>query len=264
MAKTSLVLKEQDSTAISLVNDEMMAMLMEDSGKGVSSSAEDNIVPIIYLLQANSPATKKSNPAYIEGAVAGDIWKRNSIHQPLVKGDEGMYFQPCYFSKVWIEWRPNRGGLAGVHQDRPVDAKEVEVMQEGRPRRKWMRDNGNEVVETRQHIGFAGSEPYVISLSSTGHTVSRAFMQMMGQQYYPGASKAAPSWSKIYKVTTVERNKDGNSWYVYKFEDIGEEGWVDIEKYKRGKALFESFSKGEKVAHVEEDLGVDNSEETPF
>lgn len=264
MAKNNVALKEDTNTELS-VFDDMRDLLLEDAGKGVSSSAEDNIVPIIYLLQANSPATKKSNPSYVEGAQPGDIWKRNSIHNPIVKGEVGIQFQPCFFSKVWVEWRPNRGGLAGVHNERPSDAKEVEVMHEGKPKRMWARENGNTLVETRQHAGFADGEPFVIPFSSTGHTVSRNWMNLMNQVFIPGTNKVAPSYAKTYRLTTVERTKDSNSWFVFKVEDLGDKGWVSKEQYLRGKQLFDSFNRGEKVATVEEDLPQDNSaEDVPF
>jgi hypothetical protein len=263
MAKNNLAVVEEHLPA---VESDLWAMFAEDSGRGVSSAADDNIVPIIYLLQANSPATKKSNPNYVEGAAAGDIWKRNSIHKALVKGDEGMLFQPCYFDKVWVEWRPNRGGLSGVHKERPSDAEEVEVMHEGKPKRKWVRKNGNELVETRQHVGFAEGEAFVIPFSSTGHTVSRGWMQMMNQQYVPGTNKIAPSYAKVYRLSTVERTKDSNSWYIYKVEDLGDKGWVNKEQFLKGKQLFEAFSKGEKTADVvDENISSTSSEEdVPF
>ncbi len=253
MAKHNLIVDEQ-STEVAMIDNDL-SFMMEDAGKGVSFAQDDNIVPIIYLLQANSPATKKSNPSYVDGALPGDIWKRNSIHKPLVKGEEGMLFQHCYFQKMWIEWRPNRGGLAGVHNDKPADAKQVEIMNDGKPKLVWVRDNGNHVVETRQHIGFAEGETFVIPFSSTGHTVSRTWMQMMGQQYIPGTTKIAPAWAKVYRLTSVEKTKGTDSWFVLKAEDLGDKGWVSKDQYMKGKLLHDAFAKGEKKAMVDEDIG---------
>jgi hypothetical protein len=176
-----------------------------------------------------------------------------------------MLFQPCFFSKVWVEWRPNRGGLSGVHPDRPNDAKEVEVLHEGKPKRKWVRPNGNELVETRQHVGLVdGVEPFVLPLSSTGHTVSRQWMQLMNQTFVPGTNKVAPSYAKFYRLTTVERTRDSNSWFVFKVEDLGDKGWVTKDQFLKGKQLFEAFSRGEKTATVvEEDMG-HSEEDVPF
>jgi hypothetical protein len=257
MSKNSLAVKEENIPGRSL------AFMEEDSGKGLSFAAEDNIVPLIYTLQALSPAVNKRNSAYVEGAEPGDFLKKNSIHGPLVKGTEGMLFQPCYFEKVWIEWKPNRGGFAGIHKERPVDAMEKEIIIEGKPRKAWMRDNGNTVIETRQHVGLADGEPYVISLSSSGHTVSRQWMQMMNQQYLPGKNKIAASWAKKYRLTTMERsNNSGQTWFVIKPEDLGDSGWVNEEEYMRGKQLYQAFSRGEKEAAVAEEHTNDDS--VPF
>lgn len=227
----------------------LQSTIEEHAGRGVSHSAEDNIVPLIYVLQSGSPALKRSNPAYIEGASAGDLWKRNSAHKALVKGDEGIIFQPCHFSKVWIEWRPNRGGFVAAHKNRPADAKQVTKQHEGREVSAWVRPNGNELVETRQHAGFADGEPYVLSFSSTGHTVSRTWMQLMNQQLTPSGQIAA-SYSKKYLLTTVERTNTAGSWHVIKVQDAG---WVDtIDEYNRGSKLFEAFDRGEKQAAAEE------------
>lgn len=261
MSKTALAVKE--TQAVAELPDFLQASMLEDAGLGLSQQQEDNTVPLIYLLQANSPATKKSNPAYVEGASAGDIWKRNSVHRELVPGDEGFLFQPCFFEKVWIEWRPNRGGLAGIHKEKPVDAKEESVMVEGRERKVWMRENGNTVVETRQHVGLAEGEPYVISLSSTGHSVSRQWMQQMNQHMVPGTTDKAASFSRKYRLTTVERSKDGNSWFIFKVTDAG---WVSPEEYMQGRNLHKAFDSGiKKAADVEqfEHDGESNEEDAP-
>ena len=128
-------------------------------------------------------------------------------------------------------------------------------MIEGRERQVWVRPNGNTVVETRQHMGCADGEAYVMPFSSTGHTVSRMWMQMMNQQVIPGSGKVAPSWAKCYTLTSTERTKDGNSWYVFKVSDNGKDGWVKTkEEYERGRALYEAFAGGEKRAAAAEDV----------
>jgi hypothetical protein len=43
------------------------------AGKGISDRMEDNIVPLIYLLQANSKVALKGHERYVEGATGGAI-----------------------------------------------------------------------------------------------------------------------------------------------------------------------------------------------
>lgn len=262
MGKLAVV--KNESLLPSFLND----VLSQDAGKGVSQSQEDNIVPLIYVLQANSPVAKKNNPAHIEGAGAGDIWKKNSVHREIIPGDEGIIVQPCYFERVWIEWRPNRGGFVAPHKERPSDATEETIVVEGKEKRVWQRANGNLLVETRQHVVLVdGREPYVIPFSSSGHTVSRTWMSMMAQNYIPNTNKPCASWAKYYKLRTTERSNTLGSWYTLKVEDAG---WVESnEQYMRGKALNQAFEKGEKSAAVDEVMesqseATVSDEEIPF
>src|SRR4051812_21319875 len=88
----------------------------KDAGRGVSTAMEDNVVPLIYILQALSPQVQKKKEEYVEGAEPGYIWFRGT---KKVVGEEGIAVVPCYYSKVWIEWMPNRGGFVARHDERP-------------------------------------------------------------------------------------------------------------------------------------------------
>jgi hypothetical protein len=128
-------------------NDELMKMYAEDAGKGVSTAVEDNIVPLIYILQSNSPQVQKKGDQYVQGAEAGSIWFRGT--KTVIPGDEGILVVPVHKTNVWIEWQPNRGGFVGRHgAERPKDA--VQKTDPANPKKKfWALPNGNHVVETR-------------------------------------------------------------------------------------------------------------------
>lgn len=239
----------------------MKSRVAKDAGKGVSTAQEDNLVPLIYILQAQSPQVNKRNPAYIEEAEASDIWLRNSPN-PIVKGDEGILFQPCFFNKDWIEWvaRDSGGGFVARHVELPQDAKKIEDPKN--PNRvKYVRPNGNEVVETRHHIGYAitgdGALPYVISLSGSGHTVSRQWMFMMNGVQLDGDK--APSFAKLYRLKTKERSNAAGTWFSF---DVSDAGWVETDQeYQRGLELHDAFVRGEKKmeAPVVDDGGMSDA-----
>jgi hypothetical protein len=218
----------------------------EDMGKGTSTAQEDNLVPLIYILQPLSPVVNKKDPNYVEGAEPGAIWLRNSA-DPVAEGDKGILFQPCYFSKDYVEWVPRNkgGGFVGRHGELPADVKEVR--DEQNPNKvKYIRPNGNEVIETRYHAGFVitdnGPLPYVIPMTSTAHTSSRQWMVMMNGKQLNG--KRLPSWSSIYRLRTKQKTNNAGTWYTW---DISDAGYVQsTEEYERGKALFNSFTGGEK------------------
>lgn len=241
-----------------------------DAGKGVSSSQADNIVPLIYILQALSPQVNPRNPDYVEGAEPGDIYLRGTP-SPLVKGNEGLTFQPCYFSKDWVEWVPRQrgGGYVGRHADCPADAQRTEVQGDGGPQVRWMRPNGNEVIETRYHVGYAITEsmapmPFVIPMTSSAHTISRQWMFAMNAKRM-GRSGVAPSWAGLYLLKTKERSKNNRSWMTW---DITDAGWVTTsEEYDRGAALHDSFAQGEKIVDAPDTVPqhhVDVDENTPM
>ncbi len=221
----------------------------EMTGRGISTKAEDNLVPIITVLQKNSPQCEKRDPKYMEDAEAGVIWMRGAEY-PLVSGEEGFLFQPCFFDHDWVEWIPRGkgGGLVGRHKERPAEAKQIEVLEEGKPRKKWVLKNGNEVVETRYHGGRVFLEngdrfAYMIPLQSSGHTVSKGWTFDMNSKKDASGQKP-DSFALIYRVRTKYRQNAQGNWFVL---DPVFEGWVaNEEDYEAGLALHQAFATGEK------------------
>lgn len=243
MTKNAVVANEASGPPAALAE-----RLAADAGKGVSGEQEDNIVPLIYILQTQSPQVSKRNPEYIEGAEPADIWLRNAA-KPIVKGNDGFLFQPCHFTKDWVEWVPRTkgGGFVARHDDCPEDAVLTEDS-ENPNRKRYVRKNGNEVKETRYHVGFVLTEngaalPYVIPLTSSGHTVSRTWMTMMNAKQISG--QVAPSWASLYRLTTRERINPAGTWFTFEVRDCG---WVaTVEDYERGAKLHQAFVEGQKV-----------------
>ena len=231
----------------------LAAAAADDAGKGVSNAAEDNIVPLVYLLQANSPQCNPRGPEHVENGISGNIWLRGS-GLPAIDGEAGLLVQPCFFSKTWIEWRLPRGsGLAGVHANKPDDA--YEAPDPEKPERTiWLRkSNGNQLVETRNHvvrvhISPDNIMPFVVPLSGSGHTVSRNWMMLMGAKKI--GTGQAPSWASMYRLTTKLKTKGADTWNIFQVEDAG---WVQSQAdYESGKALHEAFAKGEKQADIDQ------------
>lgn len=227
----------------------MVERAAADAGKGVSTAADDNLVPLIYILQAQSPQCNKRGPDYVEGAESGAIWLRNS-GLPAINGEKGILFQPCYFQKDWVEWIPRSagGGFAGRHDERPEEAVEKALDPADPDKMSWVLPNGNTVAETRYHIGIVHLDdgrrmPYVIPLSGSGHTVSRGWMFLMNSKSMPGVERA-PSWSCLYRLTTKERSNKKGTWMTFEVKDAG---WVQTaQDYERGAELYKSFEAGEK------------------
>lgn len=247
----------RDASLPAHLRDQMVA----DAGQGVSSDQADNLVPLIYVLQPLSPQALKRNPKYMEGAEAGMIWLRNAS-DPLVNGEEGIDFQPCFFYKDIVEWVPrdDGGGFVGRHKTMPKDAVQEPDPQDENILR-WKRPNGNQLVETRYHVGYVlrngSSLPFVIPLASTGHTFSKAWMFMMNSQQVGGA--IPPSYACVYRlITEFKQNKKGE-WFGWKVDDGEPPRWATEEEYAKGKALHVAFARGEKDIEQPEEVSTLNA-----
>ena len=231
----------------------LASKMAEHAGKGVSGAAEDNLIPLIYILQALSPQVNKKNPAYIDGAEPSSIWLRNAP-TPIIDGEVGVLFQPCHFTKGYVEWVPrdSGGGFVARHAALPVEAKATKDSKN--PNKvTYKMPNGNEVVETRYHAGHvltdAGPLPYIIPMTGSGHTVSKSWMSVMNSHTLPDGN-VMPSWSRAYRLRTKERtNTVGQSWFSW---DISDEGFVSEEDFDRGTRLNKACESGEKRAAAEE------------
>lgn len=234
---------------------DLMGMMDQDAGKGVSGAAEDNLVPLLYVLQPLSPQVDPNSPAYIEGAKAGDLWLRNA-REAIVGGLQGLAFQPCYITKDWVEWLPDRGGFVGRHDQRPAEAK-----QDPENKNKWRMPNGNSVVETRYVVGIAhvGSlrMPYIIPFSSTGHTVERGWNTARGTHKLPNG-QPMPAFASIWILHTVQRSNKKGKWYSIA-PSWG--SYVDKDTYLEGRSLHDSMATGEKKMEAPVDEGVGGDDE---
>lgn len=258
-----------NAKALKTADVDVTLLMKQDSGKGVSTAAEDNIIPLIYILQAQSPQALKQKPEYVKGAVAGNLWPRGT--KTLIDGEEtGMPFIPVSFKKWWMEWGAERGeGFFGRHEyvatdenkGRPADAEWVEDPKKP-GQGKWVRENTHVLVETREHAGLALIDDNwtaaVLSMSSTNHTASRMWMGLMKNKKIPGTDTRAPSFAYVYCIKTVAKSNDDGDWYGFQCEDGTGDGEVTflpdidggVELYKTARQLNADFESGVKMAEA--------------
>jgi len=249
--------------------------LVADAGAGLSTSADDNIVPFIVLLQDMSPEVKKRDPNYVEGAEPGMYMDRAT--KKLWAGDEAMAertelpqleFQHCYFDRQVVEWIPrNDGGgfvarfpLKGTIEDtmKAIGGKQVTDPQD--PNKKiWKTADGlHDLIDTRYHFGNVvsdnGIRAAVIAFSSTGHTASRQWMTTMNEfkvidpstgqpvRSPAGTPLSLPAWSRKYRIGTKPRENNKGSFFVATVADAG----MIRDAYVRaaGKALHDGAKAG--------------------
>lgn len=266
MAKTDVakIPTEHRQVTTTDMDPELFKRMKSDPGGGLSKDAADNLVPLIYLLQPLSPQVMKGDPAQIKGAEAGDIWLRNA-EDPIIKSEVGMIFQPCHFWKDIVEWIPDRGGFVGRHDISCLPnaatnkgwtgtLKDVQEIQDEDDPNAWPRyvrkSNNNEVVETRYFAGNVYFDdgrqplPFIIPLSSTGHSFGKQWMFLQNSQTLPDGSPNDKSWVVLYRLKTTMKTNTKGSWYSY---TVQKERMINnIHEYERGQALNAAFATGEK------------------
>ena len=227
------------------------------TGAGISTDQADNLIPMARVLQALSPEVEKRGVSYIKGAEPGDILIKNAPN-PLIKGEEGFEFQPCYFEKKYVEWVPRQKGGGGgqgfvaAHDSEPDDTISRPDPENEERMIRVRKSNGNLVVETRYYGGYAvwddgTAMPCVIPFQGSGHSVAKAWNLHMAQQTHNG--NRVDMWAIYYRFTTKMRTKGQQSWFVFDIKDAGPEKdgiptrkWVSDSDYARGEALNKSLS----------------------
>jgi hypothetical protein len=227
---------------------DMLDTLDADSGMGVSFKQEDQLLPLIYILQSNSPAVDKRGEAYIEGAEAGHFWMRNSI-TPIADGEEGIDVIPCEMVRSWIEWLPNRQGFVARHDAPPADTMEKMVKDDsGREKAVLVRQNGNIIQDTREFFLLCNGRPFVLPCTGTKHTFARQWQTMFHQFTNPKTGSILPAFAHKYKLTTVPMSNAIGKWFGIKFQDLG---LIDFAtEYEPAKAFYKAVKAGEKRAEA--------------
>lgn len=241
----------------------------ESEGKGVPNKASDFLLPMAKVLDAKSPEVTKGHPNRVAGAEAGDIYIKNAP-TPLIKGETGFIFQPCYRDEAIIEWLArNKGGGAGAgfvarHAFDYIARNPKEVEQRPHPENKdkkiWVRKaTGNQLVETRYVGGFLISDdpevppmPLSLPFASTGHTVAKQWNMLMASKRLHG--RPADIWLVYYQIKSRLKSRADQSWYLLDVVDAGEPEngipttlWIPTpEDAERGRMLHESLADGQR------------------
>lgn len=260
--------------------DDLDRLMMEDSGMGVSTAPEDNLVPSILVLQPLSPQVL-DGPNQVEGAEAGDIYLRGV--DTIVPGTEGFWFQPCEKYDKWMQFVPRDegGGFVAAYDFDPgvCDRKTLPEGAEFDPdnrNRAYFPDSGNECVHYHFVAGFLWDNngtalEYVIPFKGTGHTIARTWNTTRLRQRFPNGMPMPAAANLYHLTTTAKRNKKGQ-WYVFEIgaavalrseEAASIVGGDPLRAYQMGRSLAGAISTGEKVIGVDtDDLVVDADPDT--
>jgi hypothetical protein len=249
MAKTAEKQEVQTVNAQVPVSQEMLDAMERDAGQGVSYKQEDQLLPLIYVLQSNSPVTEKRSDNHVEGAEPGHFWLRNSI-TPIRDGVVGIDVIPVEMVRTWIEWMPNRQGFVARHDEQPADMVEKMIRDEtGREKMILVRSgNGNIIQDTREFFLMCEGQPYDLPCTGTKHTFARQWQTFFHQFRHPKTRIELPAFSHKYRLTTVPMSNAIGKWFGLRFQDLG---MVDYEnEYKPAKMFYDAIKRGEKRAEA--------------
>lgn len=240
--------------------DEYLSLTEQYAERGVSFKAEDQLLPLIYVLQNMSPQVDKRGDNYIEGAEPGDFWLRNSLN-PIRNGEDGIDAIPVEMFRTWIEWLPNRGGFVARHDTPPADmvAKMIRG-DDGRERQVMVRGNGNLIVDTREFYMMVDGDPYVFPCASTKHTFARQWQTMFHRFKHPKTGKIMPAFAHKYNLKTIPSSNALGKWFGLTFKDVGESS---ISEIRACIAFSDAVMKGERKAEAPIDGG-ENKDDIPF
>ena len=145
MAEAAVVKKE--STAVANIMDD----LYEAAGQGMETiGADDMQIPFLRILQPLSPQLIKTDPKFIKGASAGDIF--NTVTGDYWEADEGVDVLMCAYTTKFLEFqlRENGGGFMGELENSHPDIRQTQ-----RNGANEILPNGNELVRSAQFLVLA-------------------------------------------------------------------------------------------------------------
>ena len=220
-----------------------------DAAQGAQNiSQEDLALPFLKILGQLSPEVNKTHGKYVEGAEPGKII--NTVTNTLY---DSLSVIPCHYKRQYIEWQ-DRGQSTGA----PVamhDADSDIVSQTTRGKDyKDRLPNGNYLDNTASHFVLTlddNPQTALISMKSTQLKVSRKWNSMMMGLKLQGKNGlfTPPTYSHIYKLSTVQMSNDKGTWFGW---DVSKVSPVqDKAIYDMAKSFAESVGKGEVEAKPE-------------
>ena len=218
-------------------------MFEADAAQGAQNiSQEDLALPFLKILGQLSPEVNKRDGKYVEGAEPGKII--NTVTNELY---DTLNVVPCHYKRQYIEWQDrgtSTGAPVAMHE---ADSDIVSQTTRGKDYKDRL-PNGNYLDNTASHFVLTlGDNPQtaLISMKSTQLKVSRKWNSMMMGIKMQGKNGlfTPPTYSHIYKLSTVQMSNDKGTWFGW---DVSKVSPIEDKAiYDMAKSFAESVGKGE-------------------
>lgn len=204
-------------------------------------STDDLVIPRLEIVQALSPARKRTEPEYIDGAEEGDLF--NTVTRELY-GDH-VWIVPVLFRKDWNVWLNRK-----KHGNEPGFLGSFPTLEQAEARKAEAEDSEQyagkeiEVIETPVNFSLlihpvtGKVEEIAVSMARTKYKVARKWNSLI-------RLAGGDRFSRVYKITTVEeKNAKGDSYLNFAVQNHG----FPAEKlYRRAEALYNEITSGARV-----------------
>lgn len=265
MAKGAVAVAEKN--ALPAVNYSGFEAFANEGLESVSS--QDLAIPYLRLLAPLSPQVNKRDGAYVEGAEAGMIY--NTVENVAYDGEIGVKVVPCYYRRVYVEWKPREKG-GGYVQTYPVDDKIVSTTYRD-DRGNDILPNGNILTNTAEFYVLlldknGARKRCLITMTSTQLKKARKWMtqiQTKSGETEDGRIYTLPMMSHIYTLTSVEERNDKGSWFGWEVHEdrvLDLQNKTDSATFKMAVEFSRSIKAGEvKVKQESEDIRTSSSKD---
>lgn len=225
------------------VDDAARPSFLKDGQRGSENvGSSDMVIPRLEIVQSISPARKKGDAAYIEGADEGMLF--NNVTRELY--GEDVTVVPVYFTKEWLIWKDRKkgGGFRGAFPNKTDAEHAIRDLKdsEGKPENPA----DFEALDTAQHFCLLlqpGKRPQqiVLSMSRSKMKISRKWNSMI-------ALSGDDSFARKYTVEGVQdQNANGDDYYNLK---VSGGGFVTKDIYTEAEKLYLFLKSGSaKVDH---------------
>lgn len=180
--------------------------LEEYAGQGFENlESTDLQIPFLKIFQSLSPQIDRDSEEYVKEAEPGLFYNScsNEIYGKKVK------VIPIDFEKIWLEWKPDRGGFLAYHKPGSIEVDTSNFS-------KWTTKNGTVVTEHYNFYCILPDYPeqgiLILSLSSSGVKFAKSWNRHISYVRLSN-NKIAPFFSSIWQLETVKQKNDKGSWY---------------------------------------------------
>ena len=235
----------------------------DDANAGFQTMSQDDLaLPFLKVLGQLSPEVNTRHAKHIKEAAPGMIL--NTVTNELYDGAKGIQVIPCYYKREFVEWKDrgeSMGAPVGIH----ASDSEVVASAKRDSTNKDRLPNGNYIENTASHfVLLLGENPCtaLITMKATQLKTSRKWNTMMMGIKLQGKDGlfTPPTYSHVYKLTTVQQSNDKGTWFGWDVSKIGPVKERAI--YDNAKSFSSNISKG----NIKAKHGTDRekSESTPY